>query len=53
MEDVLMFSQQIDEFAKTYENRLKISNYKLLIHLLEILRALVSTVQKYHQENQL
>jgi hypothetical protein len=46
MEDVALLAQQIDEYSKKFQERLKISNYKLLIHFLEILRALITAMER-------
>ena len=51
LEDVAVLTQQIDEYLKKYGERLKIANTKLLIHLLEILRAVIVTSERLRKEN--
>ena len=51
LEDVAVLTQQIDEYLKKYGERLKIANTKLLIHLLEILRAVIVTSERLRKDN--
>jgi hypothetical protein len=36
-----ILAQQTDEYLKKYQDRLRIKNYRLMTHLLEILRGFI------------
>lgn len=39
-------AQQVDQYTKQYGEKMKISNYKLLLHFLDILRAFTAAIHK-------
>lgn len=41
-----VLAQQIDEYLKKYQEKLKIKNYRLMTHLLEIMRGFVGAISE-------
>jgi len=41
-----VLAQQTDEYLKKYQDKLKIKNYRLMTHLIEILRGFVGAASQ-------
>lgn len=44
---MILLCQQIDEYLKKYSEKMKISNYKILVHFLEIIRSMIVVMENY------